>query len=359
MAFQPGLPGSQFPSEDALIRRIQEIEKAIQQLAAANPFAPMGITPVQNGINLTGAFKGLRANGSTGAQLDAAGFHAYDSGGAEVTTIQSADGTLKVSYPTGDITIGNSVGVPCIFLHSSGGTQTVPGEIQSTNNALSVTGPSTSDNGSSFSYLNLLDTAAEVWVGPNAGRRMLNLLSTWAWQVGDTGTGHPSVYGLADGSWVLGRGGGNQIFANATGATQITGGLTVTGTKNFSMPHPVNPETKSLVHASTESPVNGVEYWGTVTLDATGEATAALPSYFEALTKATGRNIQLTPIGRATAQVSADRIVDGAFTIYGAPGQGVDWLVKAERHQFENGVDLLAFDSEPPSGSESPAPPPI
>lgn len=54
MAFQPGLPGSQFPSEDALIRRIQDLEKAVQQLAAANPFAPMGITPTANGFTVTG-----------------------------------------------------------------------------------------------------------------------------------------------------------------------------------------------------------------------------------------------------------------------------------------------------------------
>jgi hypothetical protein len=55
MAFQPGLPGSQFPSEDALIRRIQDLERSVQQLAAANPFGPMGIKPVAGGIDVNGS----------------------------------------------------------------------------------------------------------------------------------------------------------------------------------------------------------------------------------------------------------------------------------------------------------------
>jgi hypothetical protein len=53
---QPGLPGSQFQgqAEDYLVRRVQSLEKAVQQLAAANPFAPMGITPTPDGFTVTG-----------------------------------------------------------------------------------------------------------------------------------------------------------------------------------------------------------------------------------------------------------------------------------------------------------------
>ena len=56
MAFQPGLPGSQFQgqSEDYLVRRLQDLEKAVQQLAAANVFAPMGVTPTPGGFTVTG-----------------------------------------------------------------------------------------------------------------------------------------------------------------------------------------------------------------------------------------------------------------------------------------------------------------
>lgn len=52
---QPGQVGSQFPSEDALIRRIQDIERTIRELAAANPFAPMGMTPGANGVTFGGS----------------------------------------------------------------------------------------------------------------------------------------------------------------------------------------------------------------------------------------------------------------------------------------------------------------
>jgi hypothetical protein len=52
---QPGLPGSQFPSEDSLIRRIKDLERAVQQLAAANPLATAGISTVANGIVVNGS----------------------------------------------------------------------------------------------------------------------------------------------------------------------------------------------------------------------------------------------------------------------------------------------------------------
>jgi len=54
MGAQPGLPGSQFQGEDALVRRIQDLERSVQQLAAANPFAPMGMKPIPGGVEIQG-----------------------------------------------------------------------------------------------------------------------------------------------------------------------------------------------------------------------------------------------------------------------------------------------------------------
>jgi len=59
MANQPGLPGSQFQGEDALVRRVQDLERMVQQLAAANPFTPMGMKPTQNGVEFAGNMKVL------------------------------------------------------------------------------------------------------------------------------------------------------------------------------------------------------------------------------------------------------------------------------------------------------------
>lgn len=301
--------------------------------------------------------------GTPGVSTDVNGLHLFNASGTEVTTLRSSDGTILVTYPNGTIQIANDPsGVPGLFFTwtQAGTIQTGGAEIFTSESGLTMAGPTTSTNGSKFSYMNLLDSGAEIWTGGAGAARMLVLGSNWSWQVGDTGSGHTAVYGNADGSWVLGKSGGNQVYANASGATQITGGLTVTGTKNFSMPHPLDPANKTLVHASTESPVNGVEYWGEELIDASGIATVTLPAYFEKLTKTTGRNVQLTPVGGPCLTVPwATRISEGKFTINAPAGTSINWLVKAERHQIDpaDGTDVLAFDAEDSAPIQAATPP--
>jgi len=72
---QPGLAGSQFPSEDALVRRIKDLERTVQQLAAANPLGAAGIRAVDGGIVVEGSetVNGpLTINGTTNVSGDAA-----------------------------------------------------------------------------------------------------------------------------------------------------------------------------------------------------------------------------------------------------------------------------------------------
>lgn len=52
---QPGAVGSIFPGEDAMGRRVKDLERAQQQLAAANPLATAGIEAVPNGIVVQGS----------------------------------------------------------------------------------------------------------------------------------------------------------------------------------------------------------------------------------------------------------------------------------------------------------------
>ncbi len=48
-------PGQFAPKgEDHLIRRIQDLERTVQQLAAANPFASMGVKPMPDGLIVEG-----------------------------------------------------------------------------------------------------------------------------------------------------------------------------------------------------------------------------------------------------------------------------------------------------------------
>lgn len=99
--------------------------------------------------------------------------------------------------------------------------------------------------------------------------------------------------------------------------------------KSFKIPHPTKAD-HYLRHGCTESPVSGIEYTGTVALDAAGEAVVELPEYFEALAKPAGRTVHVTPVGRPFL-AGADLPADGRFTVYGDPGRTVSWLVKAER----------------------------
>jgi hypothetical protein len=120
-----------------------------------------------------------------------------------------------------------------------------------------------------------------------------------------------------------------QIYQTTAGAVQITGGLQVSGAKSFVMAHPTH-EGYLLRHASTESPVNGVEYWGEAVLGSDGTAVVTLPAYFEALTKPGNRIVQLTA-QHAPASLAYDPITGGAFTVRGVSGTPFSWLVKAER----------------------------
>lgn len=151
-----------------------------------------------------------------------------------------------------------------------------------------------------------------------------------------------------------------QIYQDTGGNIRITGGLQVSGTKNFVMQHPTKKDWV-LRHASTESPVNGVEYWGDDELDGTGTVTVKLPRYFEALTKRKNRVVVLTVIGKTLSRLSYEPIEDGAFVVHGQAGIKFSWLVKAERASQKGDwpIDFLAEEINelaPPPEPEEEAP---
>jgi hypothetical protein len=152
-----------------------------------------------------------------------------------------------------------------------------------------------------------------------------------------------------------------QVYQTTGGAIQVTGGLQVSGTKNFVMAHPTE-EGWVLRHASTESPVNGVEYWGESYVEPSGTVLVKLPLYFEKLTKPSNRNVQLTAIG-TPALLAASRVVDGGFTVTGPPGAEFSWVVKAERASQPGDwpIDFLAEEEAEnlPSVPETDVNPPV
>lgn len=106
--------------------------------------------------------------------------------------------------------------------------------------------------------------------------------------------------------------------------------------KTFIIDHPVDPR-RYLVHAALEGPEGAVYYRGSARLEG-GEARIALPPYFEALTCAGGRTVQLTNVDGFDRLAIRTRdgatIADGAFVVISEnpeSTQRFDWEVKAVR----------------------------
>lgn len=96
------------------------------------------------------------------------------------------------------------------------------------------------------------------------------------------------------------------------GDVNISGNLSKGG-GSFKIDHPLDPANKYLYHSFVESPDMMNIYNGNVTTDGNGEATVALPNYFEALNK--DFRYQLTVIGQFAQAIVAAEIKDNRFQI--------------------------------------------
>lgn len=106
--------------------------------------------------------------------------------------------------------------------------------------------------------------------------------------------------------------------------------------KTFVINHPVAGD-RYLVHASLEGPEGAVYYRGSAQL-AHGRAVVRLPAYFESLTRAEGRTVQLTNVDGfdllAVRTRQGAKIAGGEFLVVSNNArshQRFDWEVKATR----------------------------
>jgi hypothetical protein len=108
------------------------------------------------------------------------------------------------------------------------------------------------------------------------------------------------------------------------------GNITATGSKNFKIDHPLDPENKYLLHASVESSEVLNVYSGNVTTDPKGEAVVTLPDWFEALNR--DLRYQLTVIGTFAQAIVGSEVQTNRFTIKtNAPNVKVSWQVTGVR----------------------------
>lgn len=84
---QPGQLGSGVSNDGDVMRMLADMDRRIRELAAANPFTPMGITPLPGGIDVAGFINSLRTDGTVGVSMTAAG----------VFVVMDATGTTPVA----------------------------------------------------------------------------------------------------------------------------------------------------------------------------------------------------------------------------------------------------------------------
>jgi hypothetical protein len=131
------------------------------------------------------------------------------------------------------------------------------------------------------------------------------------------------------------------------GNVLIEGNLNVTGSKNFKIDHPLDPENKYLVHAAIESSEVLNVYSGNVKTNAKGEAVVTLPDWFEALNK--DFRYQLTVVGTFAQAIVSEEIKGNRFTIKtSSPQVKVSWQVTGIRSDAGTRSQPFKVEEEKP-----------
>jgi len=216
---QPGLPGSQFPSDDAMIRKIKDLERQLQQSTAANILATAGIGVIPNGVLVNGMMQFKREDGTVGVQVDPAtgSFTAFDATGtSEVARFGALQETSPGAYGV-EVLVGSTwvqVGAQTTTWASVSGKPTtfpptlpisgsdISGAVASATSATSATNATNATNatkaaqadGSQYGWTNTVAGTEfyALWVGNDGGFHFGRNTSSIKYKenVRDSGTGH-------------------------------------------------------------------------------------------------------------------------------------------------------------------------
>lgn len=185
---QPGLPGSQFPGEDSLIREVRDLRRQVQQFTAANVLKTAGIGVIPNGVLVNGMMQFNRDDGTLGVQVDpvTGSFTAFDAAGtSEVARfgalLETDPGSYGVEVLVGStwVKVGDQVatwanlaGKPSTFTpssHNHGGGD-ITSAVANATNATNATHAAQAD-GSEYGFTNNVagSTFYALWVGNDGG----------------------------------------------------------------------------------------------------------------------------------------------------------------------------------------------
>lgn len=265
---------------------------------------------------------GVAASGGASAGNEAGGIGVRATGGESVSHIGGAGVVANGGKPGGD-------GVVAKGGSNSGNGFAGAGVTTSGGNSGGFGGPGVSALGGASTGGK--GGAGVATLGGNSGDGFDG--GAGVFTVGGSGNGAGKRGG--PGIEASGGNGGNGAIAGLAGKfngdVEVSGALNVTGTKNFKIDHPLDPENKYLYHAAIESSEVLNIYSGNVRLDANGKATVKLPPWFEALNK--DFRYTLTPIGAPGRSLYiAEEVSNNQFKIAGGqPGAKVSWQVTGQR----------------------------
>jgi hypothetical protein len=155
--------------------------------------------------------------------------------------------------------------------------------------------------------------------------------------VGVFATGGAGSANSHGGDGIVASGGAPDGFAGffeglveITGSLRVGQNLSVQGTKNFKIDHPLDPENRYLLHAAIESSEVLNIYSGNITTDENGNAVITLPDWFEAINR--DFRYQLTVVGTFAQAIVVEKIKSNRFSIKtNSPNVEVSWQVTGVR----------------------------
>jgi hypothetical protein len=287
---------------------------------------------------ITGAPTSFPPSGSAGGDLTGSNYPNPAIADGAVTSAKIADGTIATSDLANDAVTSDKIGCP--------------GSI--TGKVLVSAGPDIVQWG----YPRGLDLPFSVTAG--ASGSLLKITDNYTGGDGQTLEIVKETQGIGVLTRVTGNGYGiyaytpNPGYAGYfEGNVHVTGNLTVNGSKNFRIDHPLDPANKYLVHSCVESDDMMNIYNGNAVTDERGYATITLPEWFEALNR--DFRYQLTAIDASDSDAFVQakvvqKIENNRFTIRtSAPNVEVSWQVTGIRQDPFANANRIPVEVDKPA----------